>query len=106
MNKTGASPQLNDSYDIIIIGAGPAGLCAARSVIRSVKLCSVCMIDKIIPWELPIQCAEGVGRLGLEEALGVVHPSWIRQVISSACFHAPDGSTITYTDKSKGYIIN
>ena len=106
MKKTDATHLLNDSYDIIIIGAGPAGLCAGLHALAGREKPSVLLLDKIVPWEQPIQCAEGVGRLGLEEAIGTVKPSWIRQVISCACFHAPDGSTITYTDKSKGYIIN
>jgi digeranylgeranylglycerophospholipid reductase len=106
MKKNDATPLLNESYDIIIIGAGPAGLCAGLHALSGREKPSVLLLDKIVPWEHPIQCAEGVGRLGLEEAIGTVKPSWIRQVISSACFHAPDGSTITYTDKSKGYIIN
>jgi digeranylgeranylglycerophospholipid reductase len=106
MKKTDTPLLLDDSYDIIIIGAGPAGLCAGLHAVAAGKKPSVLLLDKIMPWEQPIQCAEGIGRLGLEEALGTVKPSWIRQVISSACFHAPDGGTITYTDKSKGYIIN
>jgi geranylgeranyl reductase family protein len=92
-------------YDIVIIGAGPAGLNAGLHVIRSDKKPSVLLIDKIAPWEHPIQCAEAVGRRGLEEAL-TVKQGWIRQVIHSACFHAPDNSTISYTDKNGGYIID
>ncbi|MBN1130481.1 MAG: NAD(P)/FAD-dependent oxidoreductase [Chitinispirillaceae bacterium] len=106
MKKPSPTFRPDEQYDIVIIGAGPAGLCAGRHVLHTRKNPSVLLLDKTIPWEQPIQCAEGVGRLGLEEALGTVKPSWIRQVISSARFHAPDGSTITYTDATKGYIIN
>jgi digeranylgeranylglycerophospholipid reductase len=106
MKKTISSSALQELYDIIIVGAGPAGLCAGKHVLAGPKKPSVLLLDRVVPWELPIQCAEGVGKLGLEEAIGPAKPSWIRQVISSACFHAPDGSTITYTDRSKGYIVN
>lgn len=96
-------PQ-KSSYDIIIIGAGPAGLYAGRHLLK--EHCSdVLILDKTAPWEHPMPCAEGVGRLGFHEA-GTVSPSWIRQEITTATFHAPNGSTISYTDKNGGYIIN
>jgi len=96
--------QFRDSYDIVIIGAGPAGLSAGLRVCREKSL-SVLLVDKMKPWEHPIPCAEGVGRLGFHEALEV-NPKWIRHEVSKALFHAPDGSTIAYTDRNKGYIID
>jgi flavin-dependent dehydrogenase len=63
------------------------------------------LIDKTTPWERPIPCAEGVGRLGFEEALEV-DPSWIRLVISKAKFYSPDGTCVAYTDANKGFIID
>lgn len=91
-------------FDFIIIGAGPAGLSAGRALIREGQK-NILLLDKIAPWKFPVPCAEGVGKLGFNES-GPINPEWIRQEISSATFHAPDGSTITYTDKNGGYIIN
>jgi digeranylgeranylglycerophospholipid reductase len=94
---------IRDFYDIVIIGAGPAGLNAGMHLIGSKA--SILLVDKITPWDQPIQCAEGVGRLGFGEALKI-RKSWIRQEIWSACYHTPDGSTVNYFDKNGGYIIN
>jgi geranylgeranyl reductase family protein len=99
--------QLNNAiFDIIIIGAGPAGLNAGLAAAGTKGTSpSTLLVDKIAPWDHPIQCAEAIGRLGFEEAVDV-REGWIRQVIGKASFHAPDGTTITYTDKNKGYIID
>ncbi|MFP4162931.1 MAG: geranylgeranyl reductase family protein [Chitinispirillaceae bacterium] len=96
---------LRKSYDAVIIGAGPAGLNAGLHLTNADPNLSVLLLDKAKPWEKPIPCAEGVGSLGFEEALEV-DPAWIRQVISKAVFYSPDGSSVTYGDKSKGYIID
>jgi len=94
-------------YDAVIIGAGPAGLNAGLRLtsVAALQSPSVLLIDKMTPWERPIPCAEGLGRLGFEEALEV-DPSWIRLAISKACFYSPDGSCVTYTDANKGFIID
>ncbi|MDR0307969.1 MAG: NAD(P)/FAD-dependent oxidoreductase [Chitinispirillales bacterium] len=96
---------MREKYDIVIIGAGPAGLNAGMHVTSAASSLSVLLLDKITPWERPIPCAEGLGRLGFEEALKV-DPSWIRLIISRAVFHSPDGSSVSYTDSNKGYIID
>jgi geranylgeranyl reductase family protein len=91
--------------DAAIIGAGPAGLCAGLRLTSISASLSVLLIDRAVPWERPIPCAEGVGRLGFEEALEV-NPAWIRLVVSSANFYAPDGGCVSYTDANKGFIID
>ena len=96
---------MHDCHDIIIIGAGPAGLNAGLHAVRSPRPISILMIDKTVPWEHPIQCAEAVGRLGFREAIDVKE-SWIRQAVTTACFHAPDNTNVTYTDKNGGYLID
>jgi digeranylgeranylglycerophospholipid reductase len=96
---------MHESYDSIVIGAGPAGLNAALHLSNSGEKLSVLLADMLVPWEHPIQCAEAVGRRGFEEAIRV-KPAWIRQSIDKACFHSPDNTTITYTDKNGGYIID
>ena len=92
-------------YDIAIIGAGPAGLCAARNILMQKTKPSVILIEKSTGIDKRIPCAEGVGKLGFHE---VMEPkkTWIRSVISHLTLHAPDNTTITYTDSNKGYIIN
>jgi len=92
-------------YDAVIIGAGPAGLCAGLHLTSISSSLSVLLIDKAVPWERPIPCAEGVGRLGLEEAIEV-DPSWIRLVVSRANFYAPNGACVSYNDANKGFIID
>ena len=94
------------SVDALIVGAGPAGLNAGMRLTSVGLPLSVLLIDKVTPWERPIPCAEGLGRLGFEEALEV-DPSWIRLVINKATFNSPDGSRVVYTDSVKrGYIID
>jgi len=91
--------------DAVIIGAGPAGLCAGLHLTSISSSLSVLLVDKAVPWERPIPCAEGVGRLGFEEAIEV-DPAWIRLVVSRADFYAPSGDRVSYTDANKGFIID
>jgi digeranylgeranylglycerophospholipid reductase len=93
------------SYDVVIIGAGPAGLNACLHVLKSSPVPKVLLVDKMVPWEHPIPCAEAAGRLGFTEAI-LPQPSWIRHSISQAAFHSPDGTTVTYRDANKGYILD
>ncbi len=93
------------SYDIVIIGAGPAGLAATRSITSTSGAPSVLLVDKTTPWKHPIPCAEGVFCPQFHQVVKP-HEDWIRFVVDKATFHAPDGSTITYQDANKGYIIN
>ncbi|MCU0608362.1 MAG: NAD(P)/FAD-dependent oxidoreductase [Chitinispirillaceae bacterium] len=92
-------------FDIIIIGAGPAGLSAGRHALNTDRKHTILLLDAIVPWEHPIQCAEAVGKAGFTAELDIKQ-SWIRQEIWKACFHAPDGGIVTYTDKVGGYIID
>jgi digeranylgeranylglycerophospholipid reductase len=93
------------NYDIIIIGAGPAGLCAALHTAAAAKSASILLVDQQQPGKEPIACAEGVGRMGFHEAL-TPREVWIRCVVTKAAFHSPDNTILTYTDPNGGYIIN
>jgi geranylgeranyl reductase family protein len=97
--------NMNMEFDVIVIGAGPAGLNAALHLLKNEKKPSVLVLDKISPWESQIACAEGVWYEPFKTAIDV-RPEWIRNFISNAVLHSPDGIAITYAEKDKGCIIN
>jgi digeranylgeranylglycerophospholipid reductase len=97
--------QMEETFDAVVIGAGPAGLNATLHLLKSRPKPSVLLVDKQSPWEKPIACAEGVWCEPLHEAISV-KKEWIRLYISNAVLHSSNGSTITYFDKDKGCILN
>jgi digeranylgeranylglycerophospholipid reductase len=97
--------NMNAEYDVVIVGAGPAGLNAALHLLNNKRKPSVLLLDKVTPWENPIACAEGVWYDPFKKAI-TVKPEWIRNFISKAVLHSPDRTEITYTEKNKGCIIN
>jgi flavin-dependent dehydrogenase len=92
-------------HDIIIIGAGPAGLCACLKVLAARPATSVLLVDKVVPWEKPIACAEGVWTDQFREAVDV-KPGWVRFNISTVVLHSADGSAISHTARNAGCIID
>jgi geranylgeranyl reductase family protein len=97
--------QMSETFDAIVIGAGPAGLNATLHLLKSRPKPAVLLVDKQKPWEKPIACAEGVWCEPLNDAIQV-KKEWIRLYISKAVLHSANGSTVTYFDKNKGCIIN
>jgi digeranylgeranylglycerophospholipid reductase len=97
--------SMNAEYDVVVVGAGPAGLNASLHLLQNKDKPSVLLLDKITPWENPIACAEGVWYGQFKDAVKV-RSEWIRNFISKAVLHSPDGTEITYTEKDKGCIIN
>jgi geranylgeranyl reductase family protein len=96
---------MKSSYDILIIGAGPAGLAAANRISSISPLPSVLLADKIKPWERPIACAEGVFRVQFEKVIDP-KPAWIRFLVDKAVYHSPDNYKVHYSDNNKGYILD
>jgi digeranylgeranylglycerophospholipid reductase len=91
---------MTEAYDIVIIGAGPAGSSAARAAAQGGT--KVLLIDRKQRVGVPVQCAEFV-------------PQWISRYahFSSKCIlqtidlmvtHLPDGTS--YEMKSPGYMLD
>jgi len=89
-----------ESYDIVIVGAGPAGSSAAQAAAR--RGAKVLMVDRRQRIGVPVQCAELV-------------PQWIsryihfsskciRQTVETMVTHLPDRTA--YEMKSPGYMLD
>ena len=55
---------MKNKYDVIVVGAGPAGSTAARFATEAGA--SVLLLEKDREIGLPVRCAEGVGEKGIE----------------------------------------
>jgi digeranylgeranylglycerophospholipid reductase len=96
---------MSDTFDIIVIGAGPAGLSATLAALSGGKKPSLLLVDKVAPWETPIACAEGVWTDQLYGELDV-KPEWVRFKISTLVLHSADDSRVSHFAKEAGCIIN
>jgi digeranylgeranylglycerophospholipid reductase len=88
------------SYDIVVIGAGPAGSSAARAAAQ--RGADVLMIDRRQRIGIPIQCAEFVPQWISYYAR--FSPTSILQIIETMVTHLPDGTS--YEMKSPGYMLD
>ncbi|MEO7425426.1 MAG: NAD(P)/FAD-dependent oxidoreductase [Fibrobacteria bacterium] len=98
-------------YDIVVIGAGPAGLLAALNIglanaKSGGKRYSVALLDKRDPWREPVSCAEAVSAQGLRDLVPKIEPAWIREPIDGVIFISPNGTQVTYRRPGSGLLID
>ena len=91
-----------DAYDVIVIGAGPAGSMAAHAA--ALRGASVLLVEKRPAIGAPVRCAEGIVTADLTEFMDP-DPKWVSTVIRKARFIAPDKSTFTISGKTGDEIL-
>lgn len=98
--------KLAKEYDVVVCGAGPAGLNAAYTLCSvSDGQCRVAILDKKEPWREPVSCAEAVSKKALEQ-FWPSNEAWIRQHLDGVYFTSPDGTKVDFTEDDCGYILN
>lgn len=89
-------------YDLIIVGAGPAGSIAARSAAE--KGISVLLLEKDRDVGYPVRCGEAVSKAGVAEFI-TPDNKWIASEISKFSLISPDESEVILEFKDTGYIL-
>src|SRR3989442_15521360 len=90
-------------YDAVVVGAGPAGGMAARSLASAGFRTAILEKKKVVGE--PVQCAEGVSEFGLASNGLRPRDEWVAQRVSGAKCIVPNG-TWFYITRLPGYAIN
>ena len=95
---------MQQTYDVIIIGAGPAGTSFARVAAHGGL--DVLVIDKRKELGSPVRCGEGIGAHWEGKIKLPLHGGAIAYKIDGAKCFAPNGKTLkTQTPETKGYVL-
>jgi hypothetical protein len=89
-----------ESYDVVVVGAGPAGSSAAQAAAR--KGAKVLLIDRKQCIGVPMQCAEFVSQWISHHAL--FSSRCILQSIETMAIHLSD--EISYEIRGPGYVLD
>jgi len=90
---------MKDRYDVLVIGAGPAGSIAAKTAAE--KGLSVLLIEKRQEIGDPVRCAEGVSKKYLKKHVEI-DKKWICADLKGARIYAPDGTKIEMAEEIAG----
>jgi len=94
------------TYDLVVCGAGPAGLMTAYTFAKEAgKAKKVLLLDKKEPWKEPIFCAEAVSTDRLSK-LWPIDRSWVRGDISGIYFTSPKRYRAEFYSKNCGMILD
>ena len=93
---------MKKEYDILIVGAGPAGSMAARFAAE--RGVSVLMLEKDKDVGFPVRCGEAASKKGIEEFI-TPDNKWIAAVINKFSMNAPDGTEVILEFSETGYIL-
>ncbi len=91
------------SYDVVVVGAGPAGSTSAR--LAAENGANVLMLEKDREVGIPVRCGEAVGGKGFEKVLDL-RDEWVSNKIDAVRLVAPDGTKIQVSHDDVGYILD
>jgi digeranylgeranylglycerophospholipid reductase len=94
---------MKDSYDCIIVGAGPAGSMAALVLAENQH--NVLLIEKHKEAGQPLCCAEAISPKGLS-ICGEVKPAWISSPIHKILLKSPSGKELKLSYPDAGLVLN
>ncbi len=94
---------MNNKYDIIVVGAGPAGSAAALTAAD--QGASVLLLEEHENIGVPVQCAEGLSRSTIRGYLDI-KPEWICQSLRGSIVRSPDGDEFKVKYSDVGWILN
>ncbi|MCS3901004.1 geranylgeranyl reductase family protein [Methanococcus voltae] len=94
---------LINSYDVVVIGAGPAGSMASYNA--SKMGAKTLLVEKSQEIGEPVRCAEAVPKI--DEIYGIpADPSFVRTKLDGGYIVAPNGKTIAVKGgKTDGYVV-
>ncbi|HAB50909.1 MAG: hypothetical protein A2315_14445 [Ignavibacteria bacterium RIFOXYB2_FULL_35_12] len=93
---------MKKEYDIIVVGAGPAGSMAARFAAE--QTVSVLMLEKDRDVGYPVRCGEAVNKKGVEEFIDS-NEKWIAAKINKFSLNSPNGTEVVIEFQETGYIL-
>ena len=102
----GMASYLKEKYDVIVCGAGPAGLYAANTLQkRAGKRISVLLLDRKSPWKEPVSCAEAVSRK-IFSRYWKPNEDWVREHLDGVYFTSPDMTRVEFRQPDCGLILD
>ncbi|MBT3755706.1 MAG: NAD(P)/FAD-dependent oxidoreductase [Candidatus Cloacimonetes bacterium] len=94
--------MVKDRYDVVVIGAGPAGSVAARYAAENGA--SVLMLERDREPGIPVRCAEGVSHNGIAPFIDI-DKRWIASQIDIAKLTSPNGESALMHNNGVGYVL-
>jgi len=99
---------LQEKYDIVVVGAGPAGSTAAYAAVRNGA--SVLMLDRRRELGVPVQCGEALSEDILNELKIKPDPQWAIGRTNTVKIVSPSGIGIRISERKVtgkvGYVLN
>ncbi len=93
---------MNARYDVVVVGAGPAGSTCAR--FAAARGASVLMLEKDRDIGMPVRCGEAVSNRSLEKIVAV-DPRWIAATIRHFRLVSPSGHVVEPDLGGYGYVL-
>jgi digeranylgeranylglycerophospholipid reductase len=94
---------MRNGYDVVVVGAGPAGSMAGLHAAKGGA--SVAIFEKDRDVGIPVRCAEGAGEAGLASVIDI-QPKWIANKITGAMLYSPSGTAIKLANNDIGYVLD